>query len=80
MDELAAAMLAEPPGKAATSVHKVVAMFGDRPDVLDAIRTLRGQGYTYERIAAIVNKHNKPETISPEAIRNWLKAQTNEDE
>lgn len=53
--------------------HKIETLFGDQPDVLDAIRTARLNGASIGEIARILSERG--EVISEGAVRNWLRSQ-----
>ena len=56
-----------------TSQGKVERWFGDRPDVLDAIRRARARGVPY---AAIAKKLSTPDRyLSDKAVKSWLDRQ-----
>lgn len=73
-DAAAAAMLADGPGIPTASLSHVEHHFGDRPDVLEAIRELRRQKATYARIATLLKKHTGI-AISKESVAGWLSKQ-----
>lgn len=56
-----------------TSIHKVVVMFGDQPDVLEAIRQARLRKCSYSQIAKALSSPDA--SISEAAIRSWLASQ-----
>jgi hypothetical protein len=75
-DPLAEALLAADPSTSYGAVRKLDKLFGARPEVLKAILTLsRDPRHTSSSITNVINEHIKPDSISPEAVRNWIKAQ-----
>lgn len=50
---------------------RVPLLFGDRPEVLDAIRAARrDRGASWQAIAELLSKHGQ--RVSSTAVRNWL--------
>jgi len=55
------------------NVHRIVVLFGDQPEVLDAIRQARARKCSFGQIAKALST---PSTIvSAHAVQNWLAAQ-----
>ena len=52
---------------------KVVELFGDRPDVLDAIVRMRARGLSFRQIADAITANGHP--ITEGAINKWLSRQ-----
>lgn len=53
---------------------RVDELFGDRPDILDAIRVARSERkVSFQFIADILSKEG--ETVSGTAVQNWLRGQ-----
>jgi hypothetical protein len=53
---------------------KIIEVFGDQPEVLDAIRTARVErGLSYRVIAQVLSKSG--EKISEGAVQNYLRAE-----
>jgi hypothetical protein len=50
---------------------KVVELFGDRPEVLEAIRELRRRGVSYRQMSKRVQQISG-EYVTPNAFMNWL--------
>lgn len=74
-DPLAAALdslpLAENRGGA---THKIDDYFGERPDVLEAIkRARRDNRHGYQKIADMLSTEGR--TLSDKAVKGWLKTQ-----
>jgi hypothetical protein len=53
---------------------RIDVLYGDQPDVQDAIRIARlEKRLSYRRIADVLSRGD--EQISPNAVQNWLRAQ-----
>lgn len=71
-DPFAAAMLAAPPKKTGAP-GKILALWGDRPEVLEAIRSLRrDQGRSFAQIADLLAAEHK---VNASTVQTWLKGQ-----
>jgi CTP:molybdopterin cytidylyltransferase MocA len=55
------------------STYKILVMFGDQPEVLEAIRQARARRCSYSQIAKTLTTPNAP--ISETAIKSWLDAE-----
>lgn len=56
-----------------SSVHKIVVLFGDQPDVLEAIREARKRKCSYAQIAKTLSTPVMP--VSESAVKSWLQTQ-----
>lgn len=70
-DPLAAALLAAPPRKVGAPLV-IDQVWGDRPEVLDAIRTLGANGTPVRQIADVLSRERP---VHPDTIRTWLRRQ-----
>lgn len=52
---------------------RIDVLFGDRPDVLDAIRTARANGASHATIAKILSDDGQ--RVGFGAVRNWMLSQ-----
>jgi hypothetical protein len=55
------------------ATFKVLVMFGDQPEVLEAIKAARARRCSYNQIAKTLTTPNAP--ISETAIKSWLDAE-----
>jgi hypothetical protein len=53
--------------------HRIVELYADQPEVLDAVKRARTRGRSYEAIAATLSTQGK--RISATSIRNWLRSE-----
>lgn len=73
-DPLAVALDMIERGATGGTQGKIVALFGDRPDVLDAIvRARRDRKLSYQQIAKVLSADGEP--ISAGAVQSWLSRQ-----
>lgn len=73
-DPLAVALDLVERGRNGGTEGRVVALFGDRPDVLDAIRRARlDRKLSYAQIAKVLSADGEP--ISEGAVKSWLSRQ-----
>ena len=70
--EMASALEALRPN-VSRSTFKILVMFGDQPDVLDAIKAARARRCSYSQIAKTLTTVDAP--ISETAIKSWLDAE-----
>lgn len=70
IDPLAAALNATPCIKPGVK-SRIVTLFGDRPDVLDAIRAARARGLSCQHIADTLSTADAK--VSDGAVNKWLK-------
>lgn len=56
-----------------SSIHKIVMLFGDQPDVLEAIREARRRRCSYAQIAKTLSSPDA--AVSESAVKSWLQAQ-----
>lgn len=68
-DPLAEALLATDSRK--PEKRRIIRLFGDRPEVLEAIKTMRQRGHSYRVIADVLTK-NGDESVSPNAVQRFL--------
>lgn len=69
-DALAEALLNAEPA-ASKSVGRIEQLFGDRPEVLDAIIVLRrDKKFQYSEIARLLSSEGK--IVRPDSVKNWL--------
>lgn len=73
-DPLAIALDLAERGRSGGPEGRVVALFGDRPDVLDAIRRARtDRKLSYAQIAKVLSADGEP--LSEGAVKSWLTRQ-----
>lgn len=70
-DPLAAAMLTATPPRIGAK-GKIEAVWGDRPEVLEAIRELRRQGRSFGFIADLLGQE---EQVNASTVQKWLREQ-----
>jgi hypothetical protein len=73
-DPIAEALLAEETDPKDSRKFRVVELFGDQPDVLDAIRKLRLSGVSYRQLSKRVKKVTG-HYVAPGAFMNWLESE-----
>jgi hypothetical protein len=72
-DPLAAALERTRPANPSGQIHRVVRLFGDRPEVLEQILSCRARGLSPKVIADALSAEGA--YVSEGAVRNWLEAQ-----
>jgi DNA-directed RNA polymerase specialized sigma24 family protein len=71
--DLAAQLKGEPRNRYGRTL-KLEELFGDRPDILEAVIVARAERkLSYQSIADVLGREG--EYISPTAVQNWLRAQ-----
>jgi hypothetical protein len=73
-DPIAEALLTEETDPKGGRKFRVVELFGDQPEVLDAIRQLRLSGVSYRQLSKRVKKVTGHH-VTPNAFMNWLDSQ-----
>lgn len=70
-DDLLNDLLAIAPADGGGQQMRIPMLFGDRPDILDAIRSARrDRKASWQSIADLLSRHGH--RISATAVRNWL--------
>lgn len=72
-DPILTALASLPPASSGGQPMKVVRVYGDRPDILEAIRQARLSGRACDKIARAISTDQH--LISEAAVRKWLRSQ-----
>jgi hypothetical protein len=73
-DPIAEALLTEETDTKTGRTFRVLELFGDQPEVLDAIRQLRLSGVSYRQLSKRVKKVTG-HYVAPGAFLNWLESE-----
>lgn len=69
-DPLAEALLSAEKGRRYRM--KLEVLFGDRPEVLEALREMKRRGHSYRSMARALSAHLENDSVSPNAVMNWF--------
>lgn len=71
-DPLAEALLGQKEAPTNRTTLKMLVLFGDRPEVLEACKTLRQRGWSAQSISKAINQQIAPDRVSLSSVYRWL--------